>query len=97
MRKSNEQPISKIIEEMIKENNLSDGITQAKINSIWVELMTPPILSRTNKLRFKEGVLRIHLTSSVIRNELDYQKEDLKKAFNEKLGGELISKIELFY
>ena len=94
MRRTNEKSLGKILEEVIKDNNLGDGITQARINEIWVELMSRPILSRTTKLRYMNKTLTIYLTSSVIRNELDYQKEELKKQFNERLGDATIEKIE---
>lgn len=94
MRRTNERSIAKIIEDVIKDNNLNDGITQARINEIWVELMSRPIISRTTKLRFSKKILTIYLTSSVIRNELDYQKEELKKQFNDRLGEMVIEKIE---
>ncbi len=94
MRRTNEKPLGKILEEVIKDNNLGDGITQARINEIWVELMSRPILSRTTKLRYINKTLTIYLTSSVIRNELDYQKEELKKQFNDRLGESAIEKIE---
>lgn len=94
MRRTNEKALGKILEEVIKDNNLGDGITQARINEIWVELMSRPILSRTTKLRYMNKTLTIYLTSSVIRNELDYQKEELKKQFNERLGDATIEKIE---
>lgn len=94
MRRTNEKALGKILEEVIKDNNLGDGITQARINEIWVELMSRPILSRTTKLRYINKTLTIYLTSSVIRNELDYQKEELKKQFNDRLGESAIEKIE---
>ena len=94
MRKTNEKNIGKVIEDMITENNLSDGIAQVQINAVWLELMSQPIISRTNKLQFYKGKLTIFLTSAVIRNELDYQKEELRKQFNEKIGEELVLKIE---
>jgi len=94
MRRTNEKSLGKILEDVIKDNNLGDGITQARINEIWVELMSRPIISRTTKLRFINKTLTIYLTSSVIRNELDYQKEELKKQFNYRLGDATIEKIE---
>ena len=94
MRRTNEKSLGKILEDVIKDNNLGDGITQARINEIWVELMSRPIISRTTKLRFINKTLTIYLTSSVIRNELDYQKEELKKQFNDRLGDTTIEKIE---
>jgi hypothetical protein len=94
MRRTNEKSLGKILEDVIKDNNLGDGITQARINEIWVELMSRPILSRTTKLRFINKTLTIYLTSSVIRSELDYQKEELKKQFNDRLGDSTIDKIE---
>jgi hypothetical protein len=94
MRRTNEKSLGKILEDVIKDNNLGDGITQARINEIWVELMSRPIISRTTKLRFINKTLTIYLTSSVIRNELDYQKEELKKQFNDRLGDATIEKIE---
>ena len=94
MRRTNEKSLGKILQDVIKDNNLGDGITQAKINEIWVELMSRPIISRTTKLRFINKKLTIYLTSSVIRNELDYQKDELKKQFNDRLGETTIEKIE---
>jgi hypothetical protein len=94
MRRTNEKSLGKILQDVIKDNNLGDGITQAKINEIWVELMSRPIISRTTKLRFINKTLTIYLTSSVIRNELDYQKDELKKQFNDRLGETTIEKIE---
>jgi hypothetical protein len=94
MRRTNEKSLGKILQDVIKDNNLGDGITQAKINEIWVELMSRPIISRTTKLRFINKTLTIYLTSSVIRNELDYQKDELKKQFNDRLGEMTIEKIE---
>jgi hypothetical protein len=94
MRRTNEKSLGKILEDVIKDNNLGDGITQARINEIWVELMSRPIISRTTKLRFINKTLTIYLTSSVIRSELDYQKEELKKQFNDRLGDTTIEKIE---
>jgi hypothetical protein len=94
MRRTNEKSLGKILQDVIKNNNLGDGITQAKINEIWVELMSRPIISRTTKLRFINKTLTIYLTSSVIRNELDYQKDELKKQFNDRLGEMTIEKIE---
>ncbi|MFM2155828.1 MAG: hypothetical protein RL516_577 [Bacteroidota bacterium] len=94
MRRTNEKSLGKILEDVIKNNNLGDGITQARINEIWVELMSRPIISRTTKLRFINKTLTIYLTSSVIRSELDYQKEELKKQFNDRLGDSTIDKIE---
>ena len=94
MRRTNEKSLGKILEDVIKDNNLGDGITQARINEIWVELMSRPIISRTTKLRFINKTLTIYLTSSVIRSELDYQKEELKKQFNDRLGDSTIDKIE---
>ena len=94
MRRTNEKSLGSILQDVIKDNNLGDGITQAKINEIWVELMSRPIISRTTKLRFINKTLTIYLTSSVIRNELDYQKDELKKQFNDRLGDAIIEKIE---
>ena len=94
MRRTNEKSLGSILQDVIKDNNLGDGITQAKINEIWVELMSRPIISRTTKLRFINKTLTIYLTSSVIRNELDYQKDELKKQFNDRLGETTIEKIE---
>ena len=94
MRRTNENSLGKLLEEVIKNNNLGDGIMQARINEIWAELMSRPIHSRTTKLHFTNRTLTIYLTSSVVRNELDYQKEELKKQFNDRLGEIVIDKIE---
>ena len=41
----------------------------------------------------KNGVLHLHLTSSVLRNELSYQKQDLINRLNDKSNKKIVKEI----
>lgn len=79
----------------IKENNLSKGMQKITIKENWNSLMGNGVASYTEKVELRNGTLYVKLSSSVLRQELDYGKEKIKEMMNEALGGEEIKKVML--
>jgi hypothetical protein len=53
------------------------------------------ISARTSKLYFRDGILYVHLNSSVVRNELSMIKEAVRERLNSAAGSEIVKEIVL--
>jgi predicted nucleic acid-binding Zn ribbon protein len=95
MRRSNTQTIAEVLREYIEALGLRRKLKESRLEKQWEELLGKNAASLTRKLYIKEGVLYVHLNSSVLRNELLMMRETLIKRINEKAGEELVTKIVL--
>lgn len=87
--------INEVVKSFIKQNNLESGIDAAKIDKIWEKLLGKNIKSYTNSLVLSNRKLYVKLNSSVLREELNYGKEEIVKMLNEELKKECIEEIIL--
>ncbi len=93
MRRSKTITLEEAIRDYITEMNLGDKLAETSLINSWEELVGKAISSRTTRIYIKEHVLYIHLSSSVVRNELIMLRESLRNKLNEKSGRELITDI----
>ena len=94
-RKFEPQSVSKVLNEIIQSKALNTGITNARINELWFELMGNHMVNYTEKIYLKGRTLFVLLNNAALRDELNYGKEKIKKMINEKLGKEAIEKVVL--
>jgi predicted nucleic acid-binding Zn ribbon protein len=95
MRRSKTISLAEAMKDYIKEMNLEGKLNEIGIINSWEETVGKAIASRTSKLYIKDHVLYVHLTSSVVRNELLMLRQALKEKLNEKAGSEVIKDIVL--
>jgi hypothetical protein len=95
IRHNESNSIEELMKFFIKENNLTNGLRQVTIKQLWIEQMGNGVASYTEKVMLKGDLLIVHLTSSVLREELSYGKEKIIRILNEALGEELIKRIRL--
>ena len=93
MKKSNEQSLGEIIQNVIKDLKWTDKINQTKIISSWKKIMGPNISSYTDKLVISNDVLIVYLKSAPLRQELQYAKTKIIKNINDEFGSEVIKDI----
>ncbi|MEI6866238.1 DUF721 domain-containing protein [Flavicella sp.] len=94
-RQSEYLSLKDLMGRFIKENNLSKGMQKISIKENWDSLMGNGVASYTDSIELRKGILYVKLSSSVLRQELDYGKEKIKDMMNEALGGEEIKKVML--
>lgn len=95
MRRSKTISLAEAIKDYIKEMNLGDKLSETSVINSWEETVGTVISTRTSKIYVKNHVLYVHLTSSVVRNELMMLRESLREKLNEKAGKEVIRDIIL--
>jgi predicted nucleic acid-binding Zn ribbon protein len=95
MRRSKTISLADAIKDYISEMNLGEKLAETSLINSWEEIVGKAISSRTSKIYVKDHVLHVHLTSSVVRNELMMLRESLRNKLNEKAGKEVIKDIML--
>ena len=95
MRRSKTISLAEAIQDYIKEMNLGPKLKEISILSSWDEMVGKAISSRTDKVYIRDGILYVHLKSSIVRNELMMIREGLREKLNNQVGEEIIKEIIL--
>ena len=87
--------LSDALKGFIKENNLQGGLEKINARDAWFAVMGNAIKAYTDSVELKNNVLIVRLSSSVLRNELDYGKTKIITNINEYLRKDVIKEIIL--
>lgn len=95
MRRSKTISLAEAMQDYIREMNLGDKLKEVNVLNSWENMVGKAISSRTSKVYIKEGILYVHLKSSIVRNELMMVREALREKINLNAGSEVIKEIVL--
>ena len=95
MRRSKTISLGDAIKDYLKEMNLESKLNEAGLINSWEEVVGKAIASRTSGIYIKDGILYVHLTSSVVRNELLMLRQELMEKLNQKARTAVIRDIVL--
>jgi predicted nucleic acid-binding Zn ribbon protein len=93
MRRSKTISLAEALKDYVKEMKLEGKLNEVGLISSWESVVGRAISSRTTKVYIKDQVLYVHLSSSVVRNELLMLRQALKEKLNERAGSEVIKDI----
>lgn len=88
-------PMSDIITNVIKRNRLEKGLHAVRAEDAWESVMGPAISKYTTDIKLDRDRLLVRISSSTLRQELDYGKQKIIALLNEELGGDYIKKLIL--
>lgn len=92
-RKSNEQSIKEVINEIIENNHMKGKLKEINIINSWEKLVGKMIAKQTSKIYFHKGKLFLHIDSPPLRNELLYTRSKIVEIVNKEAGEELIDDV----
>jgi predicted nucleic acid-binding Zn ribbon protein len=95
LEKSNTQKIGEVIRAYLKESGLEKPLKERELVQSWESLLGRSVARATSRIYLKEGKLIVHLTSSVVRNELFMLQEEIRRKLNEAAGEEMVREILL--
>ena len=87
--------LSKVIQDVFSQKHFRIGIDNIKVQDAWVKTMGKNIQKYTYKVYYKKGILYVKLKSSVLKEELTFEKAKIIKLINKELGKEYIKEMEL--
>ncbi len=93
MQKKDAQSLSEILDEILQQNNLDIGLSQARVRQAWKQVMGEAVDRCTLQIGFNKGTLTVKLSSSVLRNELFMNRRPIIEKLNHSIGKPIISNI----
>ncbi len=94
-RSNKEQSLQDVLQDLYKKNHLEDGLLKVRVRELWFSELGSGVGSRTEIVDFRRDTLYVTLTSSVLREELLLGKQKILTMLNEKIGYEVVKKLEL--
>ncbi len=96
MKRENDSfSIKELMDSYIQKGNLKKGFQKIHIEEAWDKLMGAGVKSYTDEVKLQNGTLFVRLSSSVLREELNYGKEKIIKMLNEEMEDEVIKRLML--
>ena len=93
MRRNNAEQIGDVIRKFFRINGLESPLNEYRLVQAWKDVVGPVISKYTSNLYIKNRILYVHLTSSVLRQELMMGRDILVRNLNEKVGAQVIVNI----
>lgn len=93
MRRSKTQTLGEVLGDLINEYRIGPKLREAAVINAWSRITGKAISSRTSSIYIKNGVLHVHVTSSVVKNELMMLKDALRDQLNREAGGTPVKEI----
>ncbi len=84
-----------VLKKLFKRYDLSDGIQQQDALELWKEVAGEKIAGISTAVSIEHGRIFVEVDNNVWRQEIQFQKKDFIKRFNEKLGNNSIKDIIL--
>tara|TARA_B100000902_G_scaffold399113_1_gene468490 strand:- start:1903 stop:2193 length:291 start_codon:yes stop_codon:yes gene_type:complete len=95
MRLKNNQRLGDVIRKIISSPKLSVKLDKLDAIDCWKEIIGDKLCKFVIDQKIHNGILYVRLKSSVVRNELGYQKSEFITQINQKIGKNIITDIVL--
>ena len=93
MRKNDAEQIGEMIRKFFRQSGLESPLNEYRLVQAWREVVGPAISRYTSNLYIKNQILYVHLSSSVLRQELMMGREMLVRSLNQQVGAQVIVNI----
>ncbi len=95
MKRNNAESIGNLIRQFLRQEGLESPLNEYRLIQGWKEVFGPKIAAYTGNLFIKNQTLYVHLTSSVLRQELMMKRKQIIKDLNQHVGAQVIVNIIL--
>lgn len=93
MRRTKTQLMGELLEEFFRRPYIAAKVAEGKLPDTWRTVVGEKIANETTELRLENHILHVRIRSSVLRQELFYQRDVLRDALNEQSGVRLINAV----
>ena len=93
MRRTQTQLMGDLLEEFFQRPYIAAKVAEGKLPETWRAVVGIRAADETTELRLENHILHVRIRSSVLRQELFYQREALKEELNARSGVKLINAV----
>ncbi len=95
MRRNEFQSLGSAIKDYLKEEKFDSKLLELEAVGLWEEIIGKQIARATSSIVIKEGILTVHLKSSIVRNELFMMRNEIMQAINQRMGKRVVKAVIL--
>jgi predicted nucleic acid-binding Zn ribbon protein len=93
MERNNTRSIAEVIQAYLKESRLEKPLKEKQLVQSWESLLGKTVARATSRIYLEDGKLFVHLSSSVVKNELFMLQDEIIRKLNDAAGEELVTGI----
>lgn len=93
MQRKKTQTLGDAIRDFLRENNIDSRLNETRAIHAWHAILGSGVSKYTQNVYIKNGILYVHLSSSVLRQELQMSRENIKNMINKHLQAEVVKDI----
>lgn len=93
MKRKQAELVGELVKRYLRNQSLESPLNEQRLLSAWGEILGPSISAYTDNLYIRNQTLFVHLTSSVLRQELMMERQRLIISLNTKVGATVITNI----
>lgn len=93
MKRNNTEQVGDVIRRLLRQEGLETPLNEYRLIDAWKDVVGAGIARYTTNLYIKNQVLYVHLSSSVLRQELAMSRTLLIRSLNAQVGSQVIVNI----
>ena len=93
MKRTTPKTVGELMEQLFKSPNIAAKIAEGFLPDIWRRVVGPVVAEQTRQVRLVRGVLFVHITSAIMRNELMMRRDALVRAINKEAGIDIVAQL----
>nr|WP_297410629.1 DUF721 domain-containing protein [uncultured Alistipes sp.] len=91
MRRTKTLLMGDLLKEFFSRPYIAAKVAEGKLPDTWREIVGERAAAETVELKLENRVLYVRIRSSILRSELFYQREALRREINERSGVKLVN------
>ena len=91
MRRTKTLLMGDLLEEFFRRPYIAAKVAEGKLPDTWREIVGERAAAETVELKLENRVLYVRIRSSILRSELFYQREALRREINERSGVKFVN------
>lgn len=93
MRRTKTLLMGELLDEFFRRPYVAAKVAEGKLPELWRQVVGPRAADETTELRLENHILHVRIRSSVLRQELFYQRDALRDELNARAGVQLINAV----
>lgn len=93
MRRTKTQLMGELLDEFFKRPYIAAKVAEGKLPDTWRAIVGDRTADETTELRLVNHILHVRIRSSVLRQELFYQRASLQEELNRRSGVRLVNAV----
>nr|WP_295907253.1 DUF721 domain-containing protein [uncultured Alistipes sp.] len=93
MRRTKTMMMGELLDEFFKRPYVAAKVAEGRLPDTWREIVGERAAADTTELRLERHILHVRIRSSVLRQELFYQREALKEEINRRSGVRIVNAV----